>query len=857
MKKNRNLRTLPYRLNRWMSNVRIKNKILLIFLIGIILPVITVLSILTYVNYVRLTEMEQALIEGEGKRISANFISTVETAERLADSYASDKDLLMTLETYGKVTASSIENVRALDDEVQKDIASTAAVQDITVYYTNENLFDSEHMQELSAETQMESWFLSFITANKSAMLLMKNTETPTVIYVQKLNLLRSDSDNLLVITLSTDYLNSLCDSELFTDTDNYFFLEYLGTVAAAANGRTVSGGDYSTSGVYNSAINKNPLLSGWVLRAYDKEHVLSNVIVRSIGITAALVLAVLFISFLAFITLSRSIIKRLMILSGHIRSAGTDELNIITERMGRDEIGEIAQQYNHMVVRTSQLMIQLRRSNENVSELLSAKTEAYSRLSRVNAELAEANEELQTSLSEISNRDEQIQSLAFVDTLTGLANRYAITVYIKNIFQTCEDNFIGGIAFLDIDDFKYINDAYGHDIGDEVIKNVGTILSGIITEDIRVARMGGDEFLIFFGNCSEAQIFPVCEKIRTQMRGAIVIESISFYISISIGIALYPSQGFTMHELVKKADIALYRAKERGKDRTVVFDADMNQQLEHKLRLHELIMQVSKTHSFYLKYQPYFAAASGELVGCEALIRWHKDRGLDISPYELIKNAEEIGLIIELGEWIFTQACLFAKRINRNSNRIIPVSVNISVMQLMHADFFERIAGIIDQYAIDPKYICLEMTETVLMNSIEKGSYIIHKLRALGFSISLDDFGTGYSSLKYFKDLPITTLKIDKAFIDHIAENEYDRQLVSTMIHLAHNKHLSVIAEGVETPVQREALINLGCDHIQGYLFSKPVTGDMLEKMIQRSHPAKHSSAASAEKNSAKEENL
>ncbi|MFT3951893.1 MAG: EAL domain-containing protein [Oscillospiraceae bacterium] len=814
------------------NRMGIKKKITLILLLGFVVPSMAVMTLFVMSVYNQMTDREDTLIEGEMKSISLSVKQVISSLGMISDEYATNKDIVRALETYGyNDSYESLEDLRRLDTMMLSDKSSHDYIASISVYCANDNIFTTDYLRKITPDVEATAWYQLFEQSSLNAMLCVTGTESaPQVTYLRRLNMLNTGTQNFIKIDLSAAALNTACRSDVFADTTNYFYL-------ISADGITVAKGLDGIASAPDGdrlTFTDAPLLNGWTLRVSKSEHVLTSAMSRGLLILGGMIVFTLALTMLSFRLMTSSIVRRLEFITHSIKQSGSSEPTLIRGDLGRDEIGEITKQYNNMIARTNELMDDLRKSNADVQDLLAEKTEAFAQLSEANEDLAEANAELLRSLDDINERDQRIRSLVYMDSLTKLDNRYAITGYIKDILRSCDENYVCALAFLDIDDFKYINDSYGHDVGDEVIKKVADILSEIKSDKIKVARMGGDEFLIFCSGYTEMMIIPVAEHIRSRLKDAITIESVNFRISVSIGIAVYPSQGFTMHELTKKSDIALYRAKELGKDRTVVFTAEMNDELNRKIRLHELIRAAYEEEQFYLVYQPYFDAVSGTPLGCEALIRWRSEAMLDVSPYELIKNVEEMGLIISLGEWIFIQAGLFAKKINTARETPFPVSINISAIQLMQPDFVERIAAAVALHELDPGYICLEMTETVLMNSIEKGSYIIHKLRSMGFGISLDDFGTGYSSLKYFKDLPITILKIDKGFIDRIAENAYDRQLVGTMILLAHNKSLAVIAEGVEHEPQREQLVKLGCDNIQGYLFSRPVPEQTLEALLQ-----------------------
>jgi len=451
-----------------------------------------------------------------------------------------------------------------------------------------------------------------------------------------------------------------------------------------------------------------------------------------------------------------------------------------------------------------------------------------------LNTELSSLNQELTASNEEIRLQDNQINDLIYKDALTNLNNRFAICNAIDRSIETNLLTTPMAVLFLDIDNFKFINDVHGHKVGDLVIRETGNRLKHFLSNEINVGRFGGDEFLIFINHLkTQKEIDTLTNQIKLAFEAPIVLEDNKFYLTLSIGISIYPEHGTTREDLIKTADQALYKAKESGKNKATTYDCGMNTEIEYKINLQNHIKIAFSKREFYLNFQPCYYTISKAIVGFEALIRWNSPELGFINPYELITNAEEMGLIIEIGEWVFREACIFAKKINGISSKPLCVSINISAVQLMDVNFRSKIINIVQEVGILPSLINLEMTETILINSLELGSNTLKELREVGFGIALDDFGTGYSSLKYFKELPVTMLKIDKAFIDNLRENTYDFDLVNAMLIIAHNRNVAVVAEGVETEEQYQLLLKQKCDIIQGYLFSKPVHESIALDMI------------------------
>lgn len=445
--------------------------------------------------------------------------------------------------------------------------------------------------------------------------------------------------------------------------------------------------------------------------------------------------------------------------------------------------------------------------------------------LIETNGRLENKNSDLSNAVEALRSRDEHITKLVYKDALTGLDNRLSLSEKLDEL--VCEEGQLGTAAllFIDIDNFKYINDTFGHDVGDEAIKRLGDIFYSFESDDIIIGRFGGDEFLIIVLNLPDkAGIETLIKTINVALNMPIEAEHNSMFITISIGIALFMPCGNRGKDLIKKADLALNKAKRLGRNTHVYYDESMEQKVTMQMSLQNAVSQAFKNNQFELNYQPIIDAKANKIVSFESLLRWKGDQSAGISPYQTIRCAEQIGLIIPLGYLILADAIAFAKRINKDREQIITVAVNISAVQLMHSHFYERIIKLCNEYGVPTEWICLEVTETILLESLEFGITIISKLKEAGFQIALDDFGTGYSSLSYFNSLPITKLKIDKSFVDSVAESAYQQRMIQFFVQISHDRSIDVVAEGVETKEQMDALRMLNCDFIQGYLFSKAV---------------------------------
>jgi diguanylate cyclase (GGDEF)-like protein len=389
-------------------------------------------------------------------------------------------------------------------------------------------------------------------------------------------------------------------------------------------------------------------------------------------------------------------------------------------------------------------------------------------------------------------------------------------------------------ILFMDIDNFKFINDTFGHDVGDQFISRIGNELSHFVSEDIEVSRFGGDEFVISIRNQSMEEVQQIVSDIQTIFHSSISINDYNVNVTVSMGLTLYPNDGQTVESLLKYADIALYEAKNKGKNQCVAFSTEMKDTLKNKLDFQHLMKEAMNLNQFYLDFQPIIDVKENRIVAYEALIRWNSDQLGQVSPIQIINEAEETGDIIQLGNFVIEESCKFVNEINRNREEKINISINVSPVQLLSNDFVEVLESIVNRTNTTRSHICLEMTESVLIENIKDSVEIINRLRELRYMIALDDFGTGYSSLSYLRNLEIDVLKVDKSFIDNITTNDYDQSIVSIVARIAESRKLYFTAEGVETTEQLNMLIELGCSTIQGYYFSKPLSKDEAIRYIE-----------------------
>ena len=391
-------------------------------------------------------------------------------------------------------------------------------------------------------------------------------------------------------------------------------------------------------------------------------------------------------------------------------------------------------------------------------------------------------------------------------------------------------------VMFLDLDRFKVINDSLGHHVGDALLKAVAERLKSCLRPGDIIARLGGDEFTVVLANVAHVDdVARVARKIVDSFAEPFRIEDHELFTTTSIGITLFPLDVQEPEKLLKNADAAMYHAKESGRNVFQFFTAELNVRAERRLHIETALRTALEHNELSLHYQPQVDTKSGRITGMEALLRWQNPELGNVSPVEFIPIAEETGLILPIGEWVLREACrqIKAWHATKFSFSKMQVAVNISGKQLRQKDFPDRVRGVLSEANLEPRYLDLELTESLLMVDAEETGDIMHVLHDLGVSFSVDDFGTGYSSLAYLKRFPIDILKIDQSFVRDLATDPNDVAIVKTIIAMAHTLGMRVIAEGVETYAQLEFLRRQGCDGSQGYYCSKPLAADDFTELL------------------------
>lgn len=450
---------------------------------------------------------------------------------------------------------------------------------------------------------------------------------------------------------------------------------------------------------------------------------------------------------------------------------------------------------------------------------------------------VVERTAELRREITERQRAEEKVNHMAYYDSLTNLPNPALFRNRLTHeLGRSGGGRKMSAIVYFSLDRFKNIGDTLGQTVGDEILRSFAERLAGCVRKTDTAAYFGGSEFALLANEVGGAEdCAKIAQKIKNCLLPPFDCDGRELYITASFGISLAPNDGDDCQALLKNASTALHRARQSGGDNYQFYKADMHERALKSLSLENSLRRGLEREEFVLHYQPQICAETGKLTGTEALVRWqHPELGM-VSPLEFIPIAEATGLIVPLGEWVLRTACVQNAAWQRAGFTPTRVGVNLSLRQFQQSNLVETVSRILIDSKLEPQYLELELTESSLMDNAEMTIETLRRLRNLGIKISIDDFGSGYSSLSYLKNLPIDVLKIDRAFVTDIAVGSSDAAIVKTIITLAHNLRLKTIAEGVETEEQSKILSNLGCDEMQGYLFSKPLAADALESFLRR----------------------
>lgn len=495
---------------------------------------------------------------------------------------------------------------------------------------------------------------------------------------------------------------------------------------------------------------------------------------------------------------------------------------------------------YIDVILAVSLIAYYARRSHKIYREALRQKEEisaAYYQAAVSEEQLWKKNRELESSNQVISRDKQEMYRLANIDPLTQLPNRRMFQRKLDEIGKEAkEQNRSFALVFIDLDNFKNVNDTLGHQAGDELIRYMAFNLSRLTHTADMLGYFGGDEFVLIIRRALQKEkILSYIRRLAVMLKKPAVLGNMKIAVSASFGIAIFPQDSSHVSELLRFADSAMYQSKRDGKNRIRFFEKSLLDDLMNETRLVQGLKSAIQNEELSLVLQPQYFAEGGELRGFEVLIRWESPRFGFVSPMRFIQLAEKNGMILQIGEWVLKQACLVMKGLEGQYSCSVKLAVNVSAVQAMEPDFVETVARILNETGFDPHHLEIEITETAFSNSMNPVHRMIAGLHELGVVVALDDFGTGYSSLSYLQQLPFDLVKIDKTFIDKIGLDLQSNQFVSTIISMVHQMNIPVLAEGVETEQQRDFLRLKDCDLIQGYLYGKPMPVSSARELLDR----------------------
>jgi len=476
------------------------------------------------------------------------------------------------------------------------------------------------------------------------------------------------------------------------------------------------------------------------------------------------------------------------------------------------------------------------------VQNLLRRLMELEFELLQASSEMEGSKKEAATSYEQLTALKKKLYDMAYFDQLTGLRNQMSLQEDIGRITGT-GSKF--ALLFLDIDNFKYVNDTLGHSFGNLILKEISFKLAGLMEENCDLYRLAGDKFIVIYRDIRGVlDIEQFALKILKSFKEAVVVEDKSFFHSVSIGVSMYPDHGGTMNDLLKCAEIALFKAKESGKNRIVIYRESMVSTIHEWVDTERYLRNALEKSEFELYFQPQYSVEKDRISGFEALIRWRNDEMGFVMPGKFLKVAEDTNMIVSIGEWVLRNACIFLKRLQQEGFGDRTVSVNVSKMQILQDGFADSALEIIEIADIDPHNLELEVPESILIEYYDLVTEKLNILRNHGVRIVLDNFGRGYSALNYLRKLPITSVKLDKTFADIITISEDSQILTDFMIKIARSAQLHIIGDGVENRDQYDYLIRNGCHRLQGYYISRPLPEREALRKLRESASGKSSDA-------------
>lgn len=715
----------------------------------------------------------------------------------------------------------------------------------LTIYNSNKQVIASSDESYLGMDYS-NSVTLSYINATRkiasgvSGLMKQNNNNNNKSSYFIEIGcpILKDNIDDSPIIgyvisTLSIEHFRDFLDSIIIGKTGHGIVIDKRGNIVYHPNAKLIGTvidseklqnivtnyytGNITKNGNFEFYYNGSNCLYGysvipeldWVLLVKQDVSEIIKMANINLYVLAWTLLILIILLLLVSNIFTKSYTDPIIELKDIMRTASDGNLDIQSTIKTNNELGELSRSFNKM--------IHIIRSNYN--------------------ELSDMHDVLVTNEEQLRSNYNRIEYLAYHDVLTSLPNKLSFIEHVNETLSSSPgSNKLHAVYFVDLDNFKTINDTLGHDYGDNLLAQTAEQLISVTPSNDIIARAGGDEFLIFRENLSsQEEAYHFAANIIDAFRKPFNLNGEVAYVSMSIGIALYPKHGNHTNILIKNADIAMYKSKDTGKNKYTLFDNSMEAELNRNTEIVEVLRNAIDNNEVYVKYQPQFNILTNKLIGYEALMRINSSKLGPISPSEFIPIAEESGLIIILGEWILREACKFNKHLIDLGYQPCNVSVNISSIQINQAGFVEMLENVLKETGLPPRYLELEITESTIVSSLTDTNTLLNNLQTLGVRISLDDFGTGYSSLNYLTSMPINTLKIDKSFIDNISKNEKDSFIAEAIIQLAHNIHVEVVAEGVEYEIQLDMLKNKQCDIVQGFIYSKPLLPTELMELMKQ----------------------
>ena len=793
------------------------------------LPIIIMTILIYIITYNRYLQLAKNSATELAETYANGFVAQLDVQISETEGLANSTDVQnIALESYnGIVSGTSPTHLELVDEILEKKSFYTNSYTNFYMYDINGYLISSsdenangdwEEYMQIPVTDIKETTIMNSSNINKDnnsieiiAPIIVKGTVVGIIrsnIPAEYFGAFMPESGNAFLLTEGGEYL---FNSEGFKDKPE-MEREAISVLKSAEQNGFLSTGVSSVKNIYGYYNIKN---HNW-LYIIRQEGTQYQTILSTLPIILIITLIIILgIAIYISHNLTHKYTDPIVELISDMQKAADGDLDLRSDIAEDNEFGALANMFNNMM------------------DIISGN---YKQLDESNKTLAANEIELKKSYA-------NIEKLAYHDNLTGLYNRVAFTKFSHEVFDKDGTNLTHhAVFFIDLDNFKNVNDTLGHDYGDMLLIKFADLLRKYAKEDDILCRAGGDEFLVFkstYDTTDELREFA--HNIVEQANKPFDLNGETAHISTSIGIALFPQNGLAISELIKNADIAMYSAKNSGKNEYKFFESYMEYDVSRKNELSDMLSNVIEKKEVYLLYQPQVNMTTGEITGFEALMRINSKELGSISPTEFIPIAEDNGLINELGEWALYEACLFNNTIMKNGYGPFKVSVNVSTNQLKKDNLIDIIKSIPAKTGMSLEFLEIEITESVLMKSIDHNLELIRQIKELGVSVALDDFGTGYSSFNYLTQLPIDTLKIDKSFVDNISSNENDKYIANTIISLAHQMNIAVVAEGVENYDQLSILQGQLCDTLQGYLFSKPITAAELVKIITEKKKLTH----------------